>query len=326
MSRPAITLLAVAIALGAAGDTHAQTARLHVLADSAAVGEPFDVAVAVDRQPGTQVVFERPPRGDAAVGAPLLAGDAELTALRRLPPRQRGDLRTDSAVYRAVVFTLDSARVGPLAVRLVAGGDTTIAAAPAGQIGVRHTALAEAAELRPPAPLATFPRASWPWLAAAVFLLAVVLAVSGWLRKRGQRPDDGAPAEAPDVQAMRRIEALAAAPPPAGSAAAYTFYVELADILRTYLARASPVRARERTTGEILRDLAALPDPPPGPVLTTLGILLRRADVVKFAGVDPPPGAFVEDLQSARDTVAAVEHARAEREAARLAAESPAVT
>src|SRR5690606_39025913 len=112
----------------------AQEVRLHVLADSVTVGERFGVAVAVEHGPAVQVVFPEP--AGAAAEAPLRAGEAELLGAHRLPPTERGGTRVDSVVFEAATFALDSARVGPVQVRIVRGADTTAVASPAAFVGV----------------------------------------------------------------------------------------------------------------------------------------------------------------------------------------------
>ncbi len=282
-----------------------QTVRLHVLADSVTVGERFAVAVAVEHGPGLQVVFPEPPAD--AVNAPLGAGEAELLGVRRLPPEARGAARVDSAVFEAATFALDSARVGPVPVFVVRGADTTVVLSPSARVGVRSLVPADAAEPKGLAPLAEFPRAWGPWLIAALLALALAAAAWGWLRQRRSRP---APASTlpPHEEIAVRLGALAAALPEAPESAK-PFYVELSDALRTYLARTLAVPAREQTTRELADTLAARPGEVPDPAHTRLVSVLRLADLVKFAEVQPDPATHETALARAREAVAAVEEA-----------------
>ncbi len=290
------------------GPASAQTVRLHVLADSVTVGERFGVAVAVEHAPGVQVVFPEPSGAAAAVDAPLRAGEAELLSVRRLPPAERGAVRLDSAVFEAATFALDSALVGPVAVRLVRGADTTVIAAPAAPVGVRSLVPEDAAEPKGLAPLAEFPRAWGPWLLAALLVLAVAAGL-WWFRRRRYRP---APTSAlpPHEEITLRLGALAGALPRSPEAVK-PFYVELSDALRTYLARTLGIPAREQTTGELAAALAGRPDEVPDEARTYLASVLHLADLAKFAEVQPAADMHETALARAHEAVAAIEDALA---------------
>jgi hypothetical protein len=306
----------LAFLLAAAPAASAQSIRLHVLADSVLVGERFTVSVAVARQPGVQVVFPGPAPGTGSVEPPLEAGDAVLLGIRRFPPESRGAARVDSAVYDAAVFAVDSAHVGPLVVRLVAAGDTSIALSPVALVGVRATAPLDATELLGPTPPVAFPRPLWPWLVATIIgvVLGVllVLLIRRWRRRHGG-PEPGLPAA---VEARRRLEALsteaAGDPEP--------FYVELSDALRTYLARTLGVPARELTTEEVHAALARSGEEVPASSRDLIRTALLQADLVKFAGANPPVETRAEALGAARDAIDRIEAERiARQEAARAA-------
>lgn len=293
-----------------AASAPAQSVRLHVLADSVTVGERFAVAVAAEHAAGVQVLFPAPPDAAAAVDAPLRAGEAELLRARRLPPSVRGAVRVDSVVFEAATFALDSARVGPVTVQLVRGGDTTAMASPIGLVGVRSL-LVEDAEPYPLAPLAEFPRAWGPWLLAALAVLALAAALWWWLRYRRRRttPTSSLP---PHEEVLHRLDALAASMP-SSPKSVKPFYVELSDALRTYLARTLGVSAREQTTRELLATLARHNDVSPE-THDGIGFVLRLADLAKFASVQPSAEAHETALDRAREAVAAVEAARAPEE------------
>lgn len=302
--------LVLGLLLCFAASASGQSVRLHVLADSVTVGERFSVAVAAEHAAGVQVLFPAPPGEASAVNAPLRAGEAELLGARRLPPSVRGVVRVDSVVFETTTFTLDSARVGPVTVQFVRGGDTTAVASPVGFVGVRSL-VGEDAEPYPLAPLAEFPRAWGPWLLAALAVLALAAALWWWLRRRRRRP---APVSdlPPHEEVIHRIDALAASLP-TSSAAVKPFYVELSDALRTYLARTLGVPAREQTTRELLATLARHDDVS-GDALDSFGFVLRLADLAKFASVQPSAEAHETVLARAREAVAAVEAARAPEE------------
>ncbi|MDX1530567.1 MAG: hypothetical protein R3362_03495 [Rhodothermales bacterium] len=307
---PVLSLLA----LGLTGAALAQPAevRLHVLADTVAVGERFGVAVAVEHGPAVQVLFpEPPPDPRAAADAPLRAGEAELLAVRRLPPDVRGGTRVDSAVYAASVFTLDRAVVGPVRVRVVRGADTTTVASPPGRVAVRSLLPTDADEPPAPrglAPLADFPRALWPWLAAAAALLALALGVWGWLRQRRRRIEAAAPPLPPYAQVRADLSRLAQELPER-EADVKPFYVALSDALREYLARTLHIAAREQTTRELLAMLDRRPDAVPAEARHALLLVLTQADLAKFAAVVPAADSHRRALEQARAAVEQVEAA-----------------
>ncbi len=302
MRRVPTVIMMAFLAVPASG----QTVRLHVLADSVTVGERFSVALAVEH-PGVQVIFPEPPSAAAAVDAPLRAGEAELLGVRRLPPAERGAVRVDSAVFEATVFALDSAAVGPVFVRLVRGGDTTVVASPSGFVGVRSLVPPAAAEPKGLAPLAEFPRASGWWL-AALGVLAALAGLWWWLRRRRHRPEPVSVLP-PRDEVAARLDALDAALPQTEEAVK-PFYVELSDALRTYLARTLGLPAREQTTAELTTALAAR-DEVPDAACTRLASVLRLADLAKFAEVVPDAGTHETALARAREAVAAIEDALA---------------
>ncbi|MEM1043458.1 MAG: hypothetical protein AAGI91_12620 [Bacteroidota bacterium] len=304
---------AVVLALLLAAPVSAQTVRLHVLADSVTVGERFEVAVAVEHAPGVQVVFPEPPGAAEAVRAPLEAGEAELLGRRRLPPAERGAVRVDSAVFEAATFALDSARVGPVPVRIVRGTDTTVVASRSAFVGVRSLVPADTtARPKGLAPLATFPRAWGPWLTAALLVLALLVALWAWLRQRRRRPALASALPAHE-EATVRFDALAARLP-GTPAAVKPFYVELSEALRTYLARTLRVPALEQTTRELADALAEHGDDVPEAAHKRIASVLRLADLAKFAEVQPDPATHATALTRAREAVAAIEAARAARE------------
>ncbi len=293
-----------ALLLALAAPASAQTARLHVLADSVFVGERFEVAVAVERAAGVQTLFPEPPGAATAASDPLEASEAELLVLRRFPPEIRGEARVDSAVYAATTFALDSARVGPVRLRLVAGGDTAEIATPSAFVGVRSVVPAGAEEPKGLAPLAEFPRAWGPWLVAALLVLALLGALAWWLRQRRRAPADTS-ALPPHEEVLVRLDRLGAVRPDT-SDAVKPFYVELSDALRTYLARSLGVPAHEVTTRELLGLLEGN-EHVPDESRDALADVLHRADLVKFAEFVPDAAAHETALARARQAVAPIE-------------------
>ncbi len=276
----------------------AQTARLTVPVDSVSAGEPFEVSVAVTHAPGRQVAFPDV-AGDPDAGPLLMLGDAEALSVRRLPPSIRGAVRVDSAVFRVVTFAADSARVGPVRVRV----DTSEVATSSALVGVRSV-------LSGPPPHApagftaadTFPSATPLWvglgLLAAAVTAGAVWALAGLLRRpRGQTRT------APYPAARARLEALARdTPQTAPQVEAHV--VAVRDVVRGYLADRLGVSAREATTSEIAAHLD-------GRVSAQAAHAVRQSlvptDLVAFAGVRPGPDVVARLRDQARAAIEAVE-------------------
>ena len=300
----------------------AQTARLTVLADSVSAGLPFEVAVAVTHAPGRQVTFPAVPAGAPEAGT-LALGDAEAIGVRRLPPAVRGGVRVDSAVYRAVVFAADTARVGPVAVRVTAPGDTVTVRTGSALVPVRSV-LAGETEPYEPAPIGpaeAFPSATPLWVALGVLALFVV-GVAAWGLARLVRRPPAPVVVRPYPAAVARLDALDREAPPAGAApdAIEAHVVAVRDALRDYLADRLGVPAREATT----RELGALLDADarvPAEAVETVRQSLQPTDLVAFARVRPGPEPVARLRAATRRAVDAVERAVAEAE--RAAAEPP---
>jgi hypothetical protein len=137
--------------------------------------------------------------------------------------------------------------------------------------------------LVPPPWWATWP---WLWIAAGVALAALVaFAVWRWRQRRRVAAPvaaaPGAPLEAPELEARRRLAALRArALPEAGRT--YEHGTELADLLRRYVERRFGSPQPGYTTGELARHLAERGDVRPDDVATLRG-LLEACDLTKFA-------------------------------------------
>jgi hypothetical protein len=155
-----------------------------------------------------------------------------------------------------------------------------------------------AAELKPPLgklpPLAPPPPAKWPWLVAALLLVAIlspfaIRAFSNW-RSRARRRS------AYEI-ARSRLDRLLAASTERTDVG--KFFVELSSIVRRYLEDRFELRAPELTTEEFLESVQR------APILSTahqtlLRQFLRQADLVKFAGVKPMEEDIQNSIESAR--------------------------
>ena len=95
-------------------------------------------------------------------------------------------------------------------------------------------------------------------------------------------------------------------------------FVLAADALRTYIARTWPVPARELTTRELARELETQSPTFPRRTTDAVADILKNADQVKFAGLQPSP----EQLSDALDRVQSIVEELEEDRQRRLAAEA----
>lgn len=311
-------LLSSILPLLHASPAQAQSVRLHVSADSVSVGERFTVSLVATHR------FSSTPLFPAADGGSEVFGD--LDVIRRADPQHRDldtdepGMRVDSVAYEVTTFALDTARVPALPVRFAAEGDTTTAATNPKLIPVRSTVPPDAQGLRDLAPLATFPGPLWPWLLLILAGLVILGGLAYYWRQRRSSDDaserDAAPAPPPTPpieEARQRLQKLRQTnleslddPTP--------FYVELADLLRTYLARRLSVPALERTTAELLSALRRHPQVP-DQAIAAVQSALEQADLVKFADARPNPPDHRAALDAAETALDRVESAlRAETE------------
>ncbi|MFN4259843.1 MAG: hypothetical protein ACK4RK_11130 [Gemmataceae bacterium] len=137
-------------------------------------------------------------------------------------------------------------------------------------------------------------------LAMGAGLLAAGLVAVGWRRWRLRPP----PPPAPDAEALAHLRRLADQKP--GSAVVAP---ELLAMLRRYLERGFQISAEVRTTEELLAMLAT----PPWDSATheRLQALLRRCDLIQFAGWQPDAEEARELLDQARAFVEATAPSRA---------------
>ena len=137
------------------------------------------------------------------------------------------------------------------------------------------------------------------WVLAALALAALAL-VAWWLWKRRRRTATSpaaTPAPAPEVEALGRLDALAAM----GDIDGRRFYFELSAILRRYLERRFAIPAVEMTLEELLPQVARLPLAQD--LAAEFKNLSRVAEPVKFAGLAADPQKMPADLKFARDFV-----------------------
>ena len=136
------------------------------------------------------------------------------------------------------------------------------------------------ADVRGPAPV-SIGRAFWVALGVA---LALVAALVAWIvhrrRSKGAPPAAAVPDLAPDAEALRALDALAAA----GFLARgeyRSFYIRLAEVAKRYLERRTGAPVLEMTTAETLAFLRGHPHG--GDLLPVMRDVAEAADRIKFA-------------------------------------------
>lgn len=134
----------------------------------------------------------------------------------------------------------------------------------------------------------------WPFL----MCLVIVAALSPWLWKRYQRNRQLALRRSAYEIAQNRLNRLLLRRLPQGKKVD-AFYVELSDVVRTYLENRFDMRAPELTTEEFLESVSDSPDLTRDHQ-TLLRQFLRQADLVKFAGVQPGEDIIRRSLDAAQ--------------------------
>jgi hypothetical protein len=147
------------------------------------------------------------------------------------------------------------------------------------------------------------------WLKILVFLVGLsggALTLFFFLRRKKILPEILQPAESvvpPDVLALSQLDELERSGIPESPEEIKIFYTRIVDIFRAYLARVKGVVTMERTTEEILGDLAA--DRTSLRLLDPLREFLEDADLVKFAKRVPSRSEIASRLPAARGLVEA---------------------
>lgn len=282
-------------------------ADAYVLTDSVKIGERFTISLAAEHAVDSEVVFPTPDPESRLFG--------DLRVIRRGPVHERGGARgrrVDSVAYEVTTFALDSARVPPLSLRVVAGSDTTRVNTSARMVPVTSVVDEEAQGLRDPAALASFPRPLWAWLVLGLVVTALLAGlVYVWWRHHHRNADQETVSRTAEVEKRSPYEEATVVLRRLGqrdltdSEAVKRFYVDLTDVLRTYLSRQLGIATFERTTRELIYTLEHRPDVSTEAV-ERIQSVLELADLVKFAGTRTSPADNQEALQEARAAIEAI--------------------
>ncbi|HEV8337347.1 MAG TPA: hypothetical protein VGR67_13095 [Candidatus Polarisedimenticolia bacterium] len=257
---------------------------------TATVGDRIVVKIAVAHPPGIAVLAPVPVLGE---GSTLVIEPASASAApgAKTEPKPRAPSR-DLFFFSAQAFetgktSLPAFRVdwtGPGGKR----GSASSAPVPLEIVSVLKGPKDEPADIKPPAQL---PLPPFPWVAAAIgaVLLALLVAAIFWWRRRRRKPAAPVAAPAgppipPHELAYRELERLLAS----GllrSGKIKEFHVELAEIIKTYLAGRFGIETLERTSGEVLEAMRQVRVGSPEQGLTR--DFFNETDLVKFAKYFP---------------------------------------
>lgn len=310
-----LLLVLGATVFGAGGVVSAQPRSVHAdvipSTRSVAIGERFTLSVVVEHGFQSEVIFPAPDAGPMVFG-PLDVVDRQDVRSRYLGASRPG-MRVDSVVYTVAAFGIDSVRVPRLPVQLVTGQDTTLVGMPAPHIRVVSTVGPDAAQLKGLAPLASFPQPLWPWmlLGLVVVLLVAGAAYAWWYRGSEAAPlppdevltDDRTPYERAEARLERLYDYDVADP-----AVRSPYHVDLARLVRVYLAERLDVNAPNRTTREVIAALRAH-DAVSAEAAARVQSVLEQADLVKFANARPDPDVARQAQHDAQRALAQIEQA-----------------
>ncbi len=277
---------------------HGTTITARAEPSTAEVGVPITLTLELVREGG-------PPPTDALDGAvPETLGDFHAEPIA--PPRLEGS--TLVARYRISTFATGTVPVPPIVVGVVAGAaddaarSTTVATR---ELAITIASLLGDADADPSTfrdikgELDLLPQPSrWPWIAGGSILGAGIIAAAVLILSRRRRTK--LPPRA-DAVALTALEALEREALPKANRV-HEFHVRLSDIVRHFIEDRFAIRAPELTTPEFLREAKASTAIPESHQ-ATLEVLLKAADMVKFAAVRPDAGACDQSLASARTFV-----------------------
>lgn len=298
------TLAAAATLFAEVGTLQAQRVEAYISEDSVNVGDRFTLTLVAMHGFDEMPSF---PSTDSAFG--------DITPVRLLSAGTRlldSDVRLDSAVYEVTTFALDTARLAPLTIRFP-DSDVT-ATTPPRELLVISVVPQDAEDIQGMAPPVGFGRPLWPFvfLAFAVLIAGALIWYMIWRRKNPETLHIGEPGERappdPAKVALERLRALENAPL-AERAQVESFYVDLSDILRTYVEDRLHIPALECTTRELVQTLVhpSVQHQVPSGIPGQLEQVLSLADLVKFADVTPAVNEGRSVLKEAIEIVNRVE-------------------
>lgn len=255
-------------------------------ADTVSIGEQFTLTITALHG------FAEPPSFPAVSDVDSAFGDiVPLGLVSAGLELMESNIRLDSVVYNVTTFALDSARLPPM--RVSFDGGAAEAFTPAVTLPVKSMVTQEATGIRDLADPVEFGIPPWPYVLLGIAV--VILAGLIWYFFIRRRPPEvivrqaADPTRPPHKVALARLRALETAPLVTRSQIE-AYYVELSDIVRTYLEHRLGVLALESTTREIGQALVdgEVRHMVPAGLPSQVDRILSLSDLVKFADYSPP--------------------------------------
>lgn len=317
------TFMAFAALLLSADPVAAQQPTAYVSSDSITVGDRFGLVLVVPRTENQQIARPIFParQGESVVRfGDLIVFKSLSSGMKTLGPGGDHSI-ADTLVYEATTFAIDTARVPPLRLRLVASGDTTAVTTNSFEFPVVSLLDDTREDIEDVTAASPFPPAVWPWLA---LLAAAALGYLGYrYRERLTLSSDEEEDEEPEVierdppleEALARLIELESTNI-TDESAIKPFFVNLADVIRTYLSRRIEIPALESTTPELLDHLRAWVDEVDheDDLAVDLRDILETVDLAKFAASKPAEEWCRGALSESRELILKVEETAADAE------------
>ncbi len=280
----------LACCAGARAEVRDAAGLVHVTTDaprdSVTVGQRFPVTYTISAPDSLSFVAR-----DA-----IDAGDCRVVSLAWRETRADGMTERVADVVMVPV-ALDSVTVPPVSFDFVSPhGDTLRAWSNGFEVPIKRIALASE-DVRPLKSQWEVPPDYVKWAAIVLAGLALVALIVWWLRRRRRRVIAAAPEVRlpPDTIALAELEKIAGLGLiERGEFKSY--YTLVADVIRRYLGARFEIETLDRTTHEILDELAHSR-------ITGLEALLSEADLVKFAKFRPDTARAQRAIESARGIV-----------------------
>lgn len=258
--------------------------------DSVTVGQRFPVIFTLSAPDSLQPVTRES----------IDAGDCRVVSLAWSDSTMDGRVRHQANAVMVAV-ALDSVSVPANLFDYVApSGDTLRVWSDAFDVSLKR--IAETSEdLRPLKSQWEVPPDYVKWAGIVLAVLAAVAAIVWYVRRRRRRVVEAAPAVVlpPDVIALAELERIASLRL-VEQGEMKTYYTLLADAVRRYVGARFDVETMDRTTHEVLAELARRRIAVDG-----LASLLGESDLVKFAKLRPEAATASRALESARAIVIA---------------------
>jgi hypothetical protein len=210
-----------------------------------------------------------------------------------------GDRIERRADFTLITLDLQEARLPAIAVEFYTpDGDTLFAFADEVSVPVRQIA-GEGANTRPLKEQWVAPRSYWMWIVAGAALVAAAALLIWWLRRRARRVEEAPPEPVlpPDFVALTeltRIDKMELL----RDGQFKKYYTLVVEAVRRYVEARFQVDAMDRTTTELLDELARRRRR-----VEKLDGLLGEADLVKFAKYVPSVETATAAMSTAREIV-----------------------